>query len=54
MALIPFVRPVLEGPASWDEDETLRRATEIRSGRVVNPDILAFQGRSAVHPHLVG
>ena len=35
-------------------DETLRRATEIRNGRVVNPDILAFQGRSAVHPHLVG
>jgi len=53
-ALIPFLRPVLEGPTSWESDETLRRATEIRIGQVVNPDILAFQGRSAIHPHLVG
>jgi alanine dehydrogenase len=53
-ALIPFLRPVLEGPASWDSDETLSRAIEIRDGQVVNPAILAFQGRSAVHPHLVG
>jgi alanine dehydrogenase len=52
-ALIPFLRPVLEGTASWDADETLSRAIEIRDGRVVNPDILAFQGRSATHPHLV-
>ena len=53
LALIPFLRPVLEGPASWDDDETLARAIEIRDGQVVNPAILAFQGRSAEHPHLV-
>ncbi len=53
-ALIPFLRPVLEGPRAWDEDETLSRAIEIRHGRIVNPDILAFQGRSAEHPHLAG
>ncbi len=53
-ALIPFLRPVLSGPASWDSDETLTRAIEIRDGRVVNPAILAFQGRSEAHPHLVG
>ncbi len=52
-ALIPFLRPVLEGGASWDADETLSRAIEIRAGRIVNPAILAFQGRSATHPHLV-
>ncbi len=53
LALIPFLRPVLEGPGSWDADETLRRAIEIRDGHVVNPAILAFQGRSAEHPHPV-
>jgi alanine dehydrogenase len=52
-ALIPFLRPVLEGPASWDADETLAHAIEIRDGRVVNPSILAFQGRATAHPHLV-
>jgi alanine dehydrogenase len=51
LALIPFLRLVLEGPASWDADETLSRAIEIRDGHVVNPAILAFQGRSAEHPH---
>ena len=51
LALIPFLRPVLEGPASWDADETLHRAIEIREGRIVNPAILAFQGRQAEHPH---
>jgi alanine dehydrogenase len=50
-ALRPFIRPVLEGAASWDDDETLGHAIEIRDGRVVNPSILAFQGRSAEPPY---
>ncbi|GAW49435.1 MULTISPECIES: N(5)-(carboxyethyl)ornithine synthase [unclassified Nocardioides] len=50
-ALIPFIRPVLDGPDSWDADETLTHAIEIRDGRVVNPRILAFQGRSAEPPY---
>ena len=50
-ALIPFIRPVLEGSASWDADETLRHAIEIREGRVINPSILAFQGRSPEPPY---
>lgn len=50
-ALIPFLRPVLEGPAAWDADETLSRAIEIREGRVVNPRILSFQGRETVPPY---
>lgn len=53
-ALIPFLRRVLEGPDAWDGDETLARAIEIRDGHVINPSILAFQGRAAAHPHLVG
>ncbi len=50
-ALIPFLRPVLEGATGWDADETLSRAIEIRDGRVVNPSILAFQGRAAEAPY---
>jgi alanine dehydrogenase len=50
-ALIPFLRPMLEGPASWDADDTLSRAIEIRDGHVVNPAILAFQGRATESPY---
>ena len=50
-ALMPFLRPVLEGPDSWDANETIRRAIEIRGGAVVNPAVLAFQNRSADYPH---
>ena len=51
-ALIPFLRPVLEGGTAWDAEETLSRAIEIRDGRIINPAILAFQGRSPEPPHL--
>ncbi len=52
-ALLPFLRPVLEGATSWDADPTLGRAIEIREGRVINPAILAFQGRATEPPHAV-
>ena len=52
-ALIPFLRTVLEGGEAWDGNETLSRAIEVRDGRVVNPAILAFQGRSAEPPYLI-
>lgn len=52
-ALMPFLRPVMEGPESWAESETIRRSIEIEAGRVRNPAILAFQGRSAEHPYPV-
>ena len=51
-AVRPFLRPVLEGPASWATDETLSRAIEIQDGRILNPAILEFQGRREEHPHL--
>ena len=53
LALIPFLRPVLEGPTSWDQDETLTHAIEIRDGRIQNPSILDFQGRSPEPPYAV-
>ena len=51
-ALLPYVPKVLAGPESWDADETLRRAIEIRDGVIQNPDILAFQKRAAEYPHV--
>jgi alanine dehydrogenase len=50
-ALLPYVSKVLAGPDSWDADETLRRAIEIRDGVIQNPEILAFQNRSSEYPH---
>jgi alanine dehydrogenase len=50
-ALIPHLRTVMGGPGSWDSDETIRRAIEIRDGVIRNPKILSFQRRSAEFPH---
>jgi alanine dehydrogenase len=50
-ALLPVLRPVLAGPGSWDADQTLRRAIEIRDGVIRNPRILSFQHRSPAYPH---
>ncbi|MDP9166919.1 MAG: alanine dehydrogenase, partial [Actinomycetota bacterium] len=50
-ALIPYLSTILTGPSAWDEDETVRRAIEIRDGRIQNPDILAFQHRAPEYPH---
>ncbi|KQY55977.1 alanine dehydrogenase [Aeromicrobium sp. Root495] len=52
-ALLPFLRTVLSGPEACEGDETLRRATEIRGGHVLNPAILTFQDRETEHPHRV-
>jgi alanine dehydrogenase len=50
-ALLPFLRTVMEGPASWEGDATIRRAIPIRDGHVLDAAVLAFQGRSAQRPH---
>ncbi|WP_041684877.1 N(5)-(carboxyethyl)ornithine synthase [Renibacterium salmoninarum] len=50
-ALLPFLAPVMAGPAAWADDETISLAIEIRAGEIVNPAILAFQQRSATYPH---
>ena len=52
-ALLEYVPVVMSGPAVWDGDETIRRAIEIREGRIENPRILSFQGRSRTHPYPV-
>ncbi|CAN5193951.1 N(5)-(carboxyethyl)ornithine synthase [soil metagenome] len=50
-ALIPFLRTVMAGPASWAASETIDRAIEIQDGRIRNEAILTFQGRSAEYPY---
>ena len=50
-ALLPYLWTVLAGPASWDANETIRRAIEIRDGVIQNVDILSFQSRSPDYPH---
>jgi alanine dehydrogenase len=50
-ALLPYLRPVLEGDTGWDGDDTVRRAIEIRAGVIQNPKILAFQQRAEQYPH---
>ncbi|MEZ5073771.1 MAG: N(5)-(carboxyethyl)ornithine synthase [Solirubrobacterales bacterium] len=49
-ALMPYLGPLADGPAAWEE-ETLRRAIEIRSGVVQNQRILSFQDREPDYPH---
>ena len=51
-ALIPYLRAVLDGPSSWEADETIRRAIEIQEGTIRNPAVLAFQHRSPDYPHV--
>ena len=50
-ALMPFLRIVMEGAASWAESDTIRRAIEIEGGEVRNPAILEFQKRSTEYPY---
>jgi alanine dehydrogenase len=46
-ALLPYLRTVLTGRDAWQQDRTVRRAIEILDGKIVNPDINAFQNRPA-------
>ena len=50
-ALLEYLPIVMSGPPAWDADETIRRAIEIREGRILNPLILSFQGRSETYPY---
>jgi N5-(carboxyethyl)ornithine synthase len=45
-AVLPFLATILGGPNSWRQNETIRRATEIEGGKILNQEIIRFQGRS--------
>jgi alanine dehydrogenase len=50
-ALLPYLRPVMDGPSGWDADPTIRQAIELRDGVVQNPKVLSFQHRAPDYPH---
>jgi alanine dehydrogenase len=50
-ALLPFLHPLIGGRTAWEENETIRRAIEIREGQVLNRKILSFQSRSPEFPY---
>lgn len=50
-ALLPYLHTVMSGSAAWEDDETVRRAVELRDGVIQNPRILSFQHRSPDYPH---
>jgi hypothetical protein len=41
----------MDGPKAWEKSETVRRAIEIRDGKILNPNILSFQNRSEEYPY---
>jgi len=53
-ALLPYLRTVMAGPDAWERSETIKRATEMRDGVILNPKILSFQQRASAHPYAVG
>jgi N5-(carboxyethyl)ornithine synthase len=50
-ALVVHLPTVVDGRASWQENETIRRAVNIDAGVVVKPNILSFQKRQPDYPH---
>ncbi len=42
-ALIPFLKTVLDGKDSWQNDSVIKNAIEIEDGIIKNPKILTFQ-----------
>lgn len=46
-ALVVYLPIVLAGPASWQKNQTIRKAINIEEGVIRNPSILSFQKR---HP----
>ena len=44
-ALIPFLKTVLDGKDSWENDSVIRNAIEIEDGIIKNPKIITFQKR---------
>jgi len=52
-ALIVYLPTVLAGRASWQKNETIRKAINIDGGVIQNSTILAFQNRELNYPHVV-
>ena len=51
--VVPYLNKIMGGADAWKQDETIRRAIEIRDGVIQNKKILTFQNRSDKYPHPV-
>jgi alanine dehydrogenase len=52
-ALIVHVPSVINGRTSWQENKTIHNAINIDKGMIVKDNILSFQNREAIYPHLM-
>ena len=52
-AVVAFIEAVMNGPETWNKNETIHRAIEIRDGVIQNDKITRFQNREAEYPHQV-
>jgi alanine dehydrogenase len=50
-SIIPYLPIVVNGPGEWEKNETIRRAIEIKEGKILNTKILSFQNRSDKFPY---
>ncbi|MFC7291137.1 N(5)-(carboxyethyl)ornithine synthase [Hirschia litorea] len=50
-ALIVHLPTVIDGPKTWQKNETIRRAINLDKGVIVKPIILTFQKRAPDYPH---
>lgn len=50
-ALIVYLRAVVAGRDSWQQNETIRRAINTDGGVIQDPSILSFQEREPLYPH---
>ena len=50
-ALIVYLKTVMEGPTSWQNNETIRRAIVIDQGIIQKTQILSFQNRNHEFPY---
>ncbi len=51
-ALIVYLETIMAGHGGWQHNETIRQAINIDAGVVVKPNILSFQHREAMYPHV--
>ena len=49
-SLIPYLSVVMGGEKKWEQNETIRRAIEIKKGVIINQKINSFQNRSSTYP----
>jgi alanine dehydrogenase len=52
-SLLPYLPIIMDGPEAWEKSETVRRAIEIKEGKILNANILSFQNRSDEYPYKV-